>query len=768
MVADENAHGASDLPVIDFADLNVHPISHPVALEPRPRKQKASKKAPRAPSAEPVQAPPVLEAPPQTGDHQPAPAEEGPIASTSRHSSRERQGSFRSRGQTSRQAYQQRLESDPSFVPKVGEFWGHDDRLLDKDLRSLSGWWRGRWQSRGRGRGFPIRGRGGRGGFLPGRPPHQGQGDELINSAPVDVPPIERPWTHDGFEEMKNKEDRRRSEIRQRVEAERQERSESRQKQGSPHPSNSSQRGLPFRGRGGFVTQRGRGGFTRGVSSPAGRPFILPPGRVWYAMKPEKPFTQQHDSFLYFDPSLKPRPGQGAGLRIKLPGREPLVIRTPPRSSHSAKPSLAGTDTASVTTGSEWSDRVFTVRIPTRPDVEKAQATTSTHVSDVVVAEELKGIREELSIDEVFTVRPHAGPQHVPLEIPQSVKAEQPAVTMPAHRHTQSIALSSPARPISFLPEPEIQQQLETIIVQPPVESSVVSVNIEETVLRRPQSAGEIYAPVPQASQEESRPGPPVLPPIQTSFSPVPQASPPFHGSPYGYPPALPPGVAMSQLGYPYEVATGRPVYIQPTPPPVMYNPRPMMQGHMQQLSNGGVPFVPGHMHHPSSVSSPDFLAQPHTPPVNGFIDPSTGVPIFAPPRQSSRVEIRAPSDRSEGKGTSSRNPPGPSSLRTSVIEPETFQNENEVEPSYIAQPFEPVGGDSGAEPREEAATDAEQSQTLSPPMMPYNPYAQPYYYPEGYGYNPYLDMSQPVMHYEMYPADPNNQRGQSQPILYY
>jgi hypothetical protein len=26
----------------------------------------------------------------------------------------------------------------------VGEFWGHDDRLLDKDLRSLSGWWRGR------------------------------------------------------------------------------------------------------------------------------------------------------------------------------------------------------------------------------------------------------------------------------------------------------------------------------------------------------------------------------------------------------------------------------------------------------------------------------------------------------------------------------------------------------------------------------------------------------------------------------------------------
>src|SRR5260370_33404398 len=64
------------------------------------------------------------------------------------------------RGRTARQAYQERLESDPSYVPTVGEFWGHDDRLLDKDLRSLSGWWRGRWQGGVRGRGFGIRGRG--------------------------------------------------------------------------------------------------------------------------------------------------------------------------------------------------------------------------------------------------------------------------------------------------------------------------------------------------------------------------------------------------------------------------------------------------------------------------------------------------------------------------------------------------------------------------------------------------------------------------------
>ncbi|KAK7676874.1 hypothetical protein QCA50_020130 [Cerrena zonata] len=761
MVADENANGATDLPVIDFADLNGHAISHSVAPEPRSRKQKASKKAPQSHNVEPSQPHVASESneEPRIDDDQPAGAINDTVPSTSRPPSREGRPSLRSKGQTSRQAYQQRLESDPSFVPKVGEFWGHDDRLLDKDLRSLSGWWRGRWQSRGRGRVFPPRGRGGRGGFFGGRPPPT-EGDDAVGviAAPADqeIPPIERTWTHDGFEEMKKKEERRRADFQQRADSERRERSESRHQQGSPHPSNSSQRGFPFRGRGGFA---GRGGFIRGggVASPRGRPFVLPPGRVWYTMKPEKPFTQQHDSFLYFDPALKPRPGQGPGLRIKLPGGNPQVIRAPPK-THSAKPSIADTDTASVGASSERSDRVFTVRIP-RPQAKGVEAAAKEPIVDE--ADKVsKPTAEELSLEEVFTVRPHAGPQHVPIEISQSVEGDKKPVVITQHRPSFS---RSHSRSISFLPDLETQQQLETIVVKPPVESSDVSATIEETVLRNPQPTSEVEEAVIEAPEPDFRPAPPSLPPIQTSFSPVPQASPPFNGSPYPYAPPLPPGVAMSHHGYPYEVATGRPVYLhQPTPPPVMYDPRPMMHGHMHHPSNGGVPFVPGHMHHPSSISSPEFLPQPHTPPVNSFIDPSSGVPIFTPARQSSRVEIRAP----DGKGLSIKHQPRPSGLRTSVVESDDLQGEDEQEPSYIAQHSEANGEATDAEPRQEQEGELIQA-TSPPPMMPYNPYAQPYYYPEQYGYNPYLPQP-PVMQYEMYPADHHHHRGQSQPILYY
>lgn len=763
MVADENANGATDLPVIDFADLNGHAISHSVASEPRPRKHKASKKAPQSHNAEPVQphVPSESNAEPRIDDDQPAGAINDTVPSTSRPSSRERRPSVRSRGQTPRQAYQQRLESDPSFVPKVGEFWGHDDRLLDKDLRSLSGWWRGRWQSRGgaRGRGFPLRGRGGRGGFFGGRP-HQEVDDAAgVNGALAEqeIPPIERAWTHDGFEEMKKKEERRRADFQNRADAERRERSESRQQQGSPHPSNSSQRGFPFRGRGGFA---GRGGFVRGggVASPRGRPFVLPPGRVWYAMKPEKPFTQQHDSFLYFDPALKPRPGQGPGLRIKLPGGgNSQVVRAPPK-THSAKPSVAETDAASVG-GSERSDRVFTVRIP-RPEVKGAGALAPQPITDEVsVNPEVKEAADDLSLEEVFTVRPHAGPQHVPLEISQFADSDKKPVVVAQHRHTQSFSRSR-SRSISFLPDLEIQQQLETIVVQPPIESSDVSAKIEETVLRNPQTASEEPEPVIAAPLPDSRPAPQSLPPIQTSFSPVPQPSPPFNGSPYVYAPPLPPGVAMSQHGYPYEVATGRPVYLhQPTPPPVVYDPRPMVHGHMHHPSSGAVPFVPGHMHHPSSIGSPEFIPQPHTPPVNTFIDPASGVPIFTPARQSSRVEIRDPT------GHPIKHQPRPSHLRTSIVESDVAQHESEQEPSYVTESSEPNGDVDDDQPRQGHEEELAQA-TSPPPMIPYNPYAQPYYYPEQYGYNPYLAQP-PVMHYEMYPADHHHQ-GQTQPILYY
>ncbi|GAA5848435.1 hypothetical protein JCM5353_000242 [Sporobolomyces roseus] len=63
-----------------------------------------------------------------------------------------------------REAYTQRLATDPSYIPKVGKFWGHDDRLASPEVRPLNPFWRGRGGSvtRGNGRGSF---RGGRGGF---------------------------------------------------------------------------------------------------------------------------------------------------------------------------------------------------------------------------------------------------------------------------------------------------------------------------------------------------------------------------------------------------------------------------------------------------------------------------------------------------------------------------------------------------------------------------------------------------------------------------
>ncbi|KAI9070036.1 hypothetical protein FKP32DRAFT_1670827, partial [Trametes sanguinea] len=192
MVADEAANGASGLPVIDFADMDSARLE-PRAPSPPPRSRKSHKSgkkaAPRATSAPP---PPAISPSAESATAAVAQVEQAVASSSREREPSQSSAANRSRNQSARQAYQQRLETDPSFVPKVGEFWGHDDRLLDKELRSLSGWWRGRWQSRGRGRGGPsFRGRGR--GFFPqtsfgheegprnGEPPTE-QGD---------VPPVE-------------------------------------------------------------------------------------------------------------------------------------------------------------------------------------------------------------------------------------------------------------------------------------------------------------------------------------------------------------------------------------------------------------------------------------------------------------------------------------------------------------------------------------------------------------------------------------------------
>ncbi|CDO73789.1 hypothetical protein BN946_scf185015.g118 [Trametes cinnabarina] len=764
MVADEAANGASSLPVIDFADMDSARLeSQPRASSPAPRSRKNHKSGKKA-ALRATSAPPRPAVPPTSEGVVAAVVNaEETVASTLREREPSQSSAAgRSRNQSARQAYQQRLESDPSFVPKVGEFWGHDDRLLDKELRSLSGWWRGRWQSRGRARGgLGFRGRG-RGFYAqPGFSHEEGSRNGEPPIEQDDVPPVERQWTHDGFEEMK-KRDERRCALQEQQQQQRQ------QEQTHTGPV----RGFGFRGRG-FVPARGRGGFGRGgVVSPANslHPLsnVAMGERVWYAQKPEKMWTKQHDIFLYQDMDTKPRPGLGPGVKVKLPGsKEPTIVRLP-RRSFAAR---AAAKREPMPAAQDDGEHTFTVRLPSRGGQEKAAEEVP------AVPEVLATTGEEISIDEIFTVRPHLVPNRRVDLAPSPTTST--TVTEGSQRQVASEKSSLPVKSsptTSHAVSEETRNPLEQIIVPAiPVDDGRTSPSpiIQEIILRYPPTTSEDgnsgTAPATTEEPRPQRPAPPMLHPLQTSFSPVPQTTPPPYGSPYAYGPALPPGVAVNHQGMAYEYATGRPVYIQPTPPP-MFTPRPMMHTHHPSLA---MPFVPSHLRH-HSVASPEYMAHPHTPPVPAFIDPVTGVPIFAPPRQSSRIEIRAPTDAAEGK-KSSRSSHHRSALSTSSVT--ASANENEQSQSYYpAQEGEASAQDGASDQQHQQPPDEYSQAPQMEPAMAYAPYPQAYYYPEQYGYGPYVDMSQQVMPYEAYaPSEHHNHHhshshshSHSQPVVYY
>ncbi|KAJ6515492.1 hypothetical protein C8R45DRAFT_210257 [Mycena sanguinolenta] len=486
-----------------------------------------------------------------------------PVASSSRHSPAP--PDFRSpRSQSARQAYQHRLDSDPSFVPVVGEFWGHDDRLLDKDLRSLSGWWRGRWQGRGRPRGaFPPRGRG-RGGFFgPGR-----SSVSAPDAEPVAESPVDRAWTHDGYEEMQ----RRREEARARP----------------PIPRGGTpMRGSPLRGSPSF---RARG--------------MLPgrvPGRVWFTMKPEHMWTKQHDAFLYFDPALKPRPGQPAGVRVRLPGGAAAIVRAIPRPNRphkaTSKPAAADID--------------YVVRLPR---AGKGKATSPTE-------------------DEAFTVK--LPPQPVPLSPPVNpLQPDADGWVQPTPAAVAlAIAASPPPGPPSALP---IQAQMQQLSAAPPPFYPFAP----PPGFGFPPGPTFSTAPPPSFTPQQQQQ--PLQPPGFSTHTPPPPGfstppPPPAFSTPPPFNAPLPPGVALDARGMPFEVASGRPVVLQ-APPPVMY---PNAYGH--------------HHSHSMSMGHAHSMSMSHAP----SMDPT----LFAFPRPA-RVEIRAPAAAAAAAQSSPQSQPqaGPTS----------------------------------------------------------------------------------------------------------
>lgn len=682
---------------------------------------------------------------------------------------------FRGRG-SAHEHYQKRLRDDVTFVPKVGEFWGHDDRLLEKELRSLSPWWRNDRWNRGR-RGFAgrgaatMRGRGrGRGGYFQGAGnAGAADGAEGVNGDAVEgeangaqepepeLPPVERQWQHDGFLEMKARDEQRRVQERQDA--------------GSGSGSGSR---TPFRG--GFVPRGGRGGFAdrpRGAFSPTsgrgrgrGMPFTMHirshSEHVWFAMKPERIWTKQFEGFLYFEPALKAKPGRGAGFRVHLPGKGADIIRSPISVTQRERASAATTanekapsEAATSTSGS--ASRVPIIKIP-KP---LAQAV----VVQEVVPESFTTV-EQLPVDitraSVKTVREevvHVNGTAAPME-QVKVKVVRPKAS------TQPPSPQEPAHNDNLHATPGLTRD------------DSLSDNSIDII-----DVAEQPAPVVVDDQKDDQlNGVPPIPPVYSPSQPS-----PTYATPYAYPPNIHPGMAVPQPGVAYQMAGAHPMFIHATPPPTMqvYQPHPH-----------SMPFVPGHMHHHSM--SVDYIHVPSagTPPLNGFIDPTTGQPLFSLPRQSSRIEIRAPGEGAgamsdgAGAGASAKRP---SNLRNSSVPdaskedvsgssmpmhpvngvaqpirytgaPEFYPRSVSYDGRQMGHAYQPSEGSvsvaSGHEDRGGGGGGGGAYQMQDPAMMGYAGYPQQYYYPEQY-YAAYPQVPQQPGHYDPYAAS-------SDPPIYY
>jgi hypothetical protein len=178
----------------------------------------------------------------------------------------------------------------------------------------------------------------------------------------------------------------------------------------------------------------------------------------------------------------------------------------------------------------------------------------------------------------------------------------------------------------------------------------------------------------------------------------------------------------------PYELATGRPLYL--AAPPQVHTPVYMMP----------YPPLPSHMQH-----------RAHTSP-----DPS----LFAPPRQSSRIEIRRPDAVSEESRLSSTHTQThlsrPSALRASTSAPAFIPSHTPGhQPPPAPHEFYPS-------PPPEVP-----SAPTSAAVMGYAAYPQPPYYAygaaEGYAYPP-----PQFVEYDAYSADPRGAAPAPTQAVYY
>ena len=426
-------------------------------------------------------------------------------------------------------------------------------------------------------------------------------------------------------------------------------------------------------------------------------------------MKPERVWTKQFDGYLYFEAELKPvrNQGIGQGVRIKLPGKkcvnqeangldsDAVVVRVPQWSSITPW-------TASSISKEPLADRAIVVRLPPRKVLRKEHEVQAPEDVTTVAPPPMDDPLPSLQLG---TTQPYKTPpaQESDLYTPSRLTSHHSTHTSDVLSHPRPSGSTS--APLHF--PAEISKAQETLEKVSSLANNIASSSF-------PQSHMDIHPQLPDNSGTAS-PQPPlssVAPPPQAMASTFQPSS--SYGSPYAYAasgPPLPPGIAVSEEGVTYEIATGRTVYLHtppppPPPPPMqvpMYNPRPMQMHHTHP---GSVHFLPPHASSMSmSVSPPAFLASPS---------------IFALPRQSSRVEIRAPGEKGKerevGEHLNTQGRQAGSRLVANV-NAEPFTPASHVQPQAM--------GFYSAEAQQQAFDNAQQHHQQQSMYQP-----PPYYYP--------------------------------------
>jgi hypothetical protein len=520
-------------------------------------------------------------------------------------------------GMSARQVYLKRLENDPAYTPRVGEFWGHDERLLDKDLRSLSGWWRGKWTSRdgstsaadGRGRGSMARGKA-----------ITSRGKGTRSPPQEDVDPVDLAWKHDGFEEMQSVEER--------------------SPKFSKNGNDGTTRGT-FRGRGrggGFVGRTSRShSFTPQTQQPTEaprRPYAHSRAQSMGWNRYEYAWTKHAVTFLFQDTLSKPKKGDEIGVRVKLPGQHKFnIVRIPNNLAQKGDNEAPSSDRSA--------PRSFIVKLPKVAksiiDKDKVPLENAHTVASPPIPEEVAKLVQPGSTQRVDL---HVEPVvHIP---PSSVLPTAPANTENVNQVLQADS-----------------KMLEDVTAHLP--PSQLPVSADPALKPNPniQLLTSLPATAPSPAFSSPSYGPGYQFPLPRPTAIYPQPSLPNTDAsvwydprmPYGYPtpPPLPghqmytPPPHVHPMHHHSHSMSHTPMSSQPVAPPPNFYPHPSMTMDFHLTAP------------PADYSGPVHRQDVQQPPSSftygadgAMIDAQTGLPIFAPAKAAAKIAIRKPNENNE------------------------------------------------------------------------------------------------------------------------